>query len=178
MTSKCRSSGKIKPGNPSFWVAPLALFASMVVHGTTASAVPLLFSETEAGFTETFILDSNPTVSSSNTGQQFVINGVAVTDNGGTPTPVNIIFYNITQSGGYAIGAGLNDEGPQLYTGAESDPAFILGTTTGNDTVTKNAYSLTISDAISTPEPASIALLGAGLFGLRLARRRRTSGVR
>ena len=75
-------------------------------------------------------------------------------------------FYNVgghTQNSG-----GITDNGTFWYS---NDPAGL--NFDGRGLVPEMAFSVTTSSATSVPEPATIALFGAGLAGLGLARRRK-----
>ena len=66
--------------------------------------------------------------------------------------------------------------GPQLYTGLESSPTFILGTYYLNDYYSGLvSATLVIRDTSVTPEPSSFILLGTGVLGVAAAGRRRFS---
>ena len=95
----------------------------------------------------------------------------------------DLYFYNGEQLGGleiFDLSAQLDllmTEGPQLYSGSENNPTFLLGTFNLTDLNGSGTYVLTVTDLDATPpgtvpEPATAAMLIAGL-GLFAASRKR-----
>lgn len=90
---------------------------------------------------------------------------------GATQAGLYVTFYSPVLDGGFEIYDDNLDEallataGPQLYTGLETNPVFLLGTFALTDYDGPGNYLLTISEANTSavPEPASAALLIAGL---------------
>lgn len=155
-------------------VVSVAALAAMIAVSHKAEAALYQFKETEPGMTETFIVGASPVVVLYSLRNDFELGGVSVSRNGVTSTDT-LFFGASTQGGGYAdavpvpyVPYVVNDIGPQLYTGAESDPTFVAGTTTGIDLATGQDYVLTIGLA---PEPPTLCIF-AGAVGLLLAGRR------
>jgi len=102
-----------------------------------------------------------------------------VSIDGGAPVGDLLVFLNTT-----SMNVDFNDNsfllpeltGPQLYSGLESDPTMIIpasGSFTlvddGTNGVGGTVYKL---DVVQTPEPATLLLLGSGLFALGMRKRR------
>lgn len=95
---------------------------------------------------------------------------------GGVASTMDIAFFSsdADPAGGFAAfgdGGDFNTVGPQIFSGTPAAPTFTPGV------YTLSAFSenyvggaLTISDV---PEPTALALLGIGLAGLVVARRRK-----
>ena len=98
----------------------------------------------------------------------------------------DLYFYNAEQNGGFEIYDFYNDftlvvvDGPQLYSGSELMPTFLLGTFNLVDSGGGlGSYTLTVTDLdagpVDVPEPATAAMLIGGLGLLAAARKRRRS---
>ena len=87
----------------------------------------------------------------------------------------NILFFDTGNGGGLNLdGTGL-PYGPQLFTGTDADPTFILNTFQLSDSsdLTTNDYTLSITQVGATPEPSSLLMLGTGALAVCGAMRRR-----
>jgi hypothetical protein len=141
------------------------------------------FVLTDGTDTVTFSLPSSPTPAIGYAGEFFVLNGVNVIVDG-TPLTANLDFYNFTHpwDGGVNLYQStvsspiIEQEGPQLYSGSETAPTFLIGVfnltqypilASGEDI---GNYTLTITSATPTPEPSSFVLLGIGLMSLSAGR--------
>jgi len=157
------------------------LVAAAATLSFTAPAQAALLDFTITGdYTASFQLDSSPVPSDSASGLGFVLWDVP-----GFPDAAislaDIYFYNAGVGGGmeisdfYGSSTLLVTDGPQLYSGSEFAPTFLLGTYALTQYQGSGTYTLTIADAAAgaVPEPATWAMMigGFGLVGAAMRRR-------
>ncbi|MGA9731706.1 MAG: PEP-CTERM sorting domain-containing protein [Candidatus Acidiferrales bacterium] len=128
----------------------------------------------------TFELPVNFTVGAGNyySGEVFIVTPTDLLINGApAPSGDSLIFYNSSMDGAFADwDDNFSLIGPQLYTGPENAPtlSYIPGNIPLVDFFTGADYNLTIAP-VSTPEPSSLLLMGAGLLSLFLMRRNKVA---
>ena len=150
-----------------------AALAAMLFSAGVANAAVLQFTVT-GDYSASWQMDSNPDPDDYGTGQGFLMYDVE-----GFPDAVlevaDLTFWNAAVGGGIEIYDFYNDvvllstDGPQLYTGTESNPFFRLGTFALTEYQGTGNYLLTIAEIggpitpAPVPEPATGALLLGGL---------------
>lgn len=157
-----------------------AAMVVMLASAGLANATVLQFTLT-GDYSAQWKLDSAVTPAIDSEGEGFTLFDVE-----GFPDAVfelaDLTFYNAAIGGGLSIYDYYGDvnllstDGPQLYSGLESEPIFILGTFALTEFQGSGTYTLTIAEAdvaAAVPEPATGLLLlgGLALIGGMRARR-------
>jgi PEP-CTERM motif-containing protein len=157
-----------------------ALFLLLSVGTVRADGTPSLAYTLTGPVDVTFDLPANFTVAAGNydLGAGFYVTPLNLMIDGSPATGDFLIFYSSSLDGAFGDFDDLFSlTGPQLYTGPESAPSMsnIPGNIALNDFFTgAGGYTLTMTP-VSTPEPASLLLMGTGLSSLFLMRRRKVT---
>ncbi len=123
--------------------------------------------------TASWTLSENPTPYYYEEGIVFLAEAPDLVFDGAADPGDILCFFNLGDLGGLNSVNLLPDFfGPQVYSGDESAPTFILGTYYFTMDSGDQIETLKISQA---PEPGTMLLLGSGLVALGLRRKRQTA---
>ena len=157
---------------------------ALLLSASVANAALYQFNLT-GNYNASWTLESTVVPNESGPDVGFLLYDVEGNFPGASEDVVDLTFFNAALGGGLEIDDFYGDtilalaSGPQLYTGSEDLPTFLLGTFTLTDVEDGSAYTLTVTDAsvvpptTDVPEPASGALLVGGLGLLYASRKRR-----
>jgi hypothetical protein len=158
-------------------VAALAVIAAAWVGAAQASTLDFTVAGkgTTASPDVSFDLSSNPSVVDATSGS-FTIDNVEGTLNGAAFDFAYVSFFTTADGGGFTTPPfNVNyTSAKQLFSGSTSDPTFSTGTVALTDDYSVKKETLTVSTVSSAPEPATWALMfaGVGLIGATLRKRR------
>jgi len=153
------------------------LFSSSIAHAG------LYQFNLTGDYTASWQLDSTLESDAAGEGEGFLLIDIEGDFPGSVFNYVDLTFFHDSEGGGLEIYDYYNDftllltDGPQLYTGSEFMPTFLLGSFNLTEYGGSGSYTLTITDLdappTDVPEPASGAILLGGLGMLYAARQRR-----
>lgn len=176
----------------------LAIAALIALGAAAAKADTLTYTLTEQGVTTplaVWTMSSTPTPNCPSLGispcyvlgDYFGLDEDVFLNGSSTPTLDTLVFFNTSGPGSSGTWVVLNDTGflipelittdptQQLYGNNEANPQMVIPAsgsfTFGSDTPGFQNDIFTLS-VVSTPEPATLAMLGLGLMGLLFLRKR------
>lgn len=156
-----------------------AALAAMLLTAGVANAALLQFTVT-GDYTATWQIDSSVAPDDIYPGEGFIVWDVAGFDDAFFGV-ADISFFNAAIGGGiqiddfYGGSTLLSTDGPQLYSGTEDNPFYLLGTFALTEFGGDGVYTLTVAEvgAAAVPEPATGALLLGGMVLMGALRKRR-----
>jgi hypothetical protein len=159
------------------FVLVLGICSVVATTRTRADSIDA-FSYQSAGNTFVWQLPSSPTPDSGDVfpGFGFILNDIEVSENSTAPILGSFAFFSTASGGGidldFGTNSAINTSGPQLYSGPEASPTFLLGTfpqtdfAKDSDNPQPGILTVFTQSPVATPEPPSGALLGIGLVAL------------
>jgi hypothetical protein len=151
-----------------------ALAASILFSTGAHAATELKITISGAGDpTTAFLVSANPTPSGYALGSDFALGPLTQITNGALVKDF-YYFYSTAAGGAFNDNSYYNDYGAQLYSGPESSPTFILGSTSAYNYASGNTDTIRIT---SVPEASTWVLMLAGFAALGFAGYRRNKGV-
>jgi hypothetical protein len=151
--------------------------AVLLLSGTGANAAQNYQFTITGDYSATWQLRSTPAPDDIFNGESFTVWSVAGTFPGASTPVTDLTFFNAGHGGGISIfdfnaGASLlSSDGPQLFSGTESSPTFLLGTFTLTEYRGAGQYTLAVTQVGEVPEPGSMTLLLCGLMAVGCVRR-------
>lgn len=161
-------------------LAKLAALSTLALAAGAANAELYNFTIT-GDYTASWQMDSMPTPEVSAPGEGFIVIDVPGSFAGAVSPIVDLIFYSAAAGGGMGIEdyweglALLTADGPQLFSGTETNPVFNVGSYALTEYMGSGNYTLTISPVSAVPEPAALAMMLAGLGLVGAAARRKSA---
>ena len=158
------------------FVAAIAV-ASFVGSGSANASSVLITITSDTNPVLEFVLPLNPNPPRVDPGYGFGWRYREVTVNGSPGGPDPIAFFPDSNLGGLNDGIYFNYPdpglaglyGPQLYTGTEANPTFLLGSFAETYSPDGNTfYNATVTIAATTPLPAALPLFASGIGAIGL----------